>query len=104
MCAGLGNILLRANVKDEIFAAVAGPNQDGPGRTLSMYTSWVHTLATTGFADEFVVLASALGLTLKSDVSPEHVTTDGRKWAISMFAPTNVVYPVVVGRCVKQRC
>ena len=69
-CSGPIAVLLRPDKKDKIYAAFASLPVRGKQRTEQLYESWVHKLAFKEYADELVVLAVALELSIRIVVIP----------------------------------
>ena len=61
---------MRADVKNRIYAAFAFLESNGVQRTELLYERWVQKLATKEYADELVVLAVALELSIRIVIIP----------------------------------
>jgi len=85
-CAGPTAVLLRANIKDKIYAAFA-LMQEGKQRTVQVYERWVAKLARNEYADELVVLAVALELSLRLVIVPLTPPSATAPWAIPTYCP-----------------
>ena len=60
MCNGEGAVMLRPDVRDVIYQAIAVVGGQGSVRILQQYKRWVQKLAQTEFADELVVRDSKM--------------------------------------------
>jgi len=72
-------------VKDKIYAAFASLPVRGKQRTEQLYEGWVHKLASREYADELVVLAVALELSIRIVVIP--------------YTPQPAIYPWKIPTC-----
>ena len=87
-CSGPTAVLLRPDVKDKIYAAFASLPVRGKQRTEQLYESWVHKLASREYADELVVLAVALELSIRIVVIPYTPEFALEHWKIPTYGPT----------------
>ena len=91
MCHGSDAVLHRADIRDTIFqafAALGDKNMPGQGkaRSLESYKRWVAKLAKDEFADELVVLATSMELSVRIVCVP--YTPPGlAPWQISQYPP-----------------
>ena len=88
-CYGESAVLPRPDMQRKIyqaFAYIAG----GAAATESDYANWVKRLAKNEFADELVVLAVALELSIRIVVIPYTPQRATRNWAIPSYAPPGV--------------
>ena len=86
---GLTAVLVRPEVKDKIYAAFAFlPQLRGKQRTKQLYEGWVHKLASREYADELVVLAVALELSIRIVVIPYTPESTIHLWKIPAYGPT----------------
>ena len=89
MCFGDGAAMLKSYIRDSIYQAFAALGVGGPPRTLQSYKCWVAKLASNEFADELVVLATAMELNVRIVCVP--YTPPGRTpWQISRYPPEGV--------------
>ena len=65
MCFGDRAAMLKSYIRDSIYQAFAALGVGGPPRTLQCYKCWVAKLASNEFADELVVLATAMELNVR---------------------------------------
>ena len=75
-------------MKDKIYAAFASLPVRGKQRTEQLYESWVHKLASREYADELVVLAVALELSIRIVVIPYTPEFALEHWKIPTYGPT----------------
>ena len=87
-CHGSTAVLLRPHVKDKIYAAFASLPVRGKQRTEQLYESWVAKLASREYADELVVLAVALELSIRIVVIPYTPESAFHPWAIPTYGST----------------
>ena len=85
MCAGSDAVMLRPDMRDKIYLAYAGVDENSGVRTLAAYTAWVARLATKEYADELVVMACALELQIKIVCVP-YTPVGSNPWAVSTYA------------------
>ena len=81
---------MRADVKNKIYAAFASLAVRGPQRTEQLYERWVAKLAFKEYADELVVVAVALELSIRIVVIPYTPESALRPWAIPTYGSTGV--------------
>jgi hypothetical protein len=86
-CYGPTCVLLRADIKATIYAAFASLAMNGPRRTVQLYEQWVSKLAFKEFADELVVLAVALELSIRIVVVPYTPASALAPWLIPTYGP-----------------
>ena len=86
-CYGPTCVLLRADIKETIYAAFASLAMSGPRRTVQLYEQWVSKLAFKEFADELVVLAVALELSIRIVVVPYTPASTLAPWLIPTYGP-----------------
>ena len=84
-CTGADAVLLKSNIREKIYPAFAAIGKDGPARTELMYTQWVEKLATKEYADELVLLAVALELSVCLVVIPYTPESSDRPWVITTY-------------------
>ena len=96
-CGGEAAVLLRADMKNRIYAAFAGLDVRGPVRTEAVYTRWVQKLATKEYADELVVMSVALEFGIRITVVPFTPPTALVQWAITSYGPENATVVVHMG-------
>ena len=89
-CSGSTAVLMRADVKNRIYAAFALLESNGVQRTELLYERWVQKLATKEYADELVVLAVALELSIRIVIIPYTPESALRPWAIPTYGSTGV--------------
>ena len=78
--------MLQPRIRDTIYQAFAALGARGPRRTLNHYKHWVAKLAVNEFADELVVIATAIELRVRITCLP--YTPPGQPdWRISEYAP-----------------
>ena len=87
-CSGPTAVLLRPDVKDKIYATFASLPMRRKQRTEQLYEGWVHKLASREYADELVVLAVALGLSIRIVVIPYTPEFASEHWKIPTYGPT----------------
>ena len=87
MCAGSDAVMLRPDMRDKIYLAYAGVDENSGVRTLAAYTAWVARLATKEYADELVVMACTLEFQIKIVCVP-YTPVGSNLWAISTYAPS----------------
>ena len=91
MCFGDKAAMLKAYIRDSIYQAFAALGVGGQPRTLQQYKGWVTKLASNEFADELVVLATAMELRVRISCVP--YTAPGRaNLQISQYGNDNVHY------------
>ena len=93
-CRGPTAVLMRADVKNKIYAAFASLAVRGPQRTEQLYERWVAKLAFKEYADELVVVAVALELSIRIVVIPYTPESALRPWAIPTYGSTSVAQNV----------
>ena len=81
---------MRADVKQRIYAAFAPLPVRGPQRTEQLYGRWVANLAFKEYADELVVVAVALELSIRIVVIPYTPESALHPWAIPTYDSTGV--------------
>ena len=86
MCAGNDAVLLRPDMRDKIYLAYAGIDENSGVRTLAAYAAWVARLATKEYADELVVMAVALEFQIMIVCVP-YTPVGSDPWAVSTYAP-----------------
>ena len=86
MCFGAECAMLKPEIRDDIYQAFAVLGSSGPTRTLELYKAWVSRLAATEFADELVVLATALWLKVRIVIVPWNDPLQST-WKISTYPP-----------------
>ena len=96
-CGGEAAVLLRADMKNIIYAAFAGLDVRGPVRTEALYNRWVQKLATKEYADELVVMSVALEFGIRITVVPFTPPTALVQWAITSYGPENATVVVHMG-------
>ena len=84
--AGHWTVSLKPEIRDDIYQAFAVLGSSGPTRTLELYKAWVSRLAATEFADELVVLATALWLKVRIVIVPWNDPLQST-WKISTYPP-----------------
>ena len=89
-CFGPTAVLMRADVKNKIYPAFASLAVRGPQRTEQIYERWVAKLAFKEYADELVVVAVALELSIRIVVIPYTPESALRPWAIPTYGSTGV--------------
>ena len=77
-------------MKNKIYAAFASLAVRGPQRTEQLYERWVAKLAFKEYADELVVVAVALELSIRIVVIPYTPESALRPWAIPTYGSTGV--------------
>ena len=87
-CSGPTAALFRPDVKDKICAAFASLPVRGKQRTEQLYEGWLHKLASREYADELVVLAVALELSMRIVVIPCTPEFALEHWKIPTYGPT----------------
>ena len=86
MCLGEGAAMFKPYIRDSIYQAFAVLGASSAPRTLQSYKNWVAKLATSEFADELVVLATAIELNVRIVCVP--YTAPGQlQWQISKYPP-----------------
>ena len=88
-CSGPSAVLLRPDVKDKIYAAFASLAVRGVQRTEQLFERWVAKLAVKEYADELVVLAVALELSIRIVVIPYTPEYAFVPWAIPTYGSTS---------------
>ena len=83
-------VLIRADVKNKIYAAFASLPVRGPQRTAQLYERWVAKLAFKEYSDELVVVAVALELSIRITVIPYTPESALHPWAIPTYDSTGV--------------
>ena len=86
-CAGPSSVLLRADIKDIIYPAFASLTVRAARRTQQHYEQWVSKLATKEYADELVVVAVAMELSIRIVVVPYTPVSAVAPWAIPTYGP-----------------
>ena len=86
-CAGPSSVLLRADIKDIIYPAFASLTVRAARRTQQHYERWVSKLATKEYADELVVVAVAMELSIRIVVVPYTPVSAVAPWAIPTYGP-----------------
>ena len=86
-CSGPTAVLLRADIKEKIYAAFASLAVRGPARTEQLYARWVANLALKEYADELVVVAVALELSIRNVVVRHTPDWANHPWAIPSYGP-----------------
>ena len=81
---------MRADVKNKIYPAFASLAVRGPQRTEQLYERWVAKLAFKEYADELVVVAVALELSIRIVVIPYTRESALHPWAIPTYGSTDV--------------
>ena len=84
-CSGSEAVLMRADVKNKIYAAFASLARGGAPRTELLYERWVQKLAKKEYADELVVLAVALELSIRIVIIPYTPASASSPWAIPTY-------------------
>ena len=87
-CSGRTAVLMRPDVKEKIYAAFASLAVRGPQPTEQLYERWVAKLAFKEYADELVVLAVALELSIRIVVIPYTPESAFLPWAIPTYGST----------------
>lgn len=87
-CSGPTAVLMRADVKHRIYAAFALLGVGGVQRTELLYAHWVQKLASKEYADELVLLAVALELSIRIVIIPYTPADASRPWAIPTYGST----------------
>ena len=78
--------MLKPYIRDSIYQAFAALGASSGPRTFHSYKNWVAKLATSEFADELVVLATSIELSVRIVVVP--YTPPGQwEWIISKYPP-----------------
>ena len=85
---------MRADIKHIIYAAFALLEINGVQRTELLYERWVQKLATKEYADELVVLAVALELSIRIVIIPYTPETASHSWAIPTYGPRDAAHDV----------
>ena len=86
MCHGEEAAMLKPYIRDSIYQAFAALGASSGPRTFHSYKNWVAKLATSEFADELVVLATSIELSVRIVVVP--YTPPGQwEWIISKYPP-----------------
>ena len=86
-CAGQDAVLLKPKIQAKIYNAFAALGDNGPVRTEAMYKRWVERLATKEYADELILLAVAMELSIRLVVIPYTPQSSNRPWAITSYGP-----------------
>ena len=76
---------MRLDMKDRVYHAFAGLQEDGAHQTLGMCKQWVERLATRDFADELVLLAMAFELKIRIVCVPSTPPEATTPWVISTY-------------------
>ena len=79
---------MRADVKNRIYGAFAVLGVGKARRTELLYAQWVEKLATKEYADELVLLAVALELSIRIVIIPYTPASASRPWAIPTYGST----------------
>ena len=87
-CSGPTAVLMRPDVKEKIYAAFASLAVCGAQRTEQLYERWVAKLSFKEYADELVVLAVALELSIRIVVIPYTPESAFLPWAIPTYGST----------------
>ena len=87
-CLGSTAVLMRADVKNRIYQAFALLGRHRARRTEELYAHWVQKLASTEFADELVVLAVAVELSIRIVIIPYTPEDALAPWAIPTYGST----------------
>ena len=87
-CSGPRAVLMRADVKSRIYGAFAILGVGKARRTELLYAQWVEKLATKEYADELVLLAVALELSIRIVIIPYTPASASRPWAIPTYGST----------------
>jgi len=74
--------------ENRIYAAFALLESNGVQRTELLYERWVQKLATKEYADELVVLAVALELSIRIVIIPYTPESASSPWAIPTYGST----------------
>ena len=86
MCSGDDAVMLKPHIQDSVYQAFAALGSSHTARTLESYKHWVARIAINEFADELVVLATAMELSVRIVVIP--YTPAGQfPWHISRYPP-----------------
>ena len=96
-CGGDAAVLLRADMKANVYQAFAGLAVGGRARTQAMYTRWVQRLATREYADELVVLCVALELAVRITIIPYTLPPALGQWAIAAYGPEGADVAMYLG-------
>ena len=86
-CSGPDAVLLKPNIRAKLYPSFAALGKNGPVRTEAMYKQWVERLATKEYADELILLAVAMELSIRLVVIPYTPQSSDRPWAITSYAP-----------------
>ena len=81
--------MLKPYIRDSIYQAFAALGDGGPPRTLQSYKAWVAKLASNEFADELVVLATAMELNVRIVCVP-YTPPGDLPWQITRYPPEGV--------------
>ena len=87
MCLGEEAAMLKPYIRDSIYQAFAALGDGGPPRTLQSYKAWVAKLASNEFADELVVLATAMELNVRIVCVP-YTPPGDFPWQITRYPPS----------------
>ena len=86
MCDGSDAVLHQLGIRDKIYQAFAALGGQGRARTLQSYERWVAKLAQDEFADELVVLATSMELSVRIVCVP-YTPLGSAPWQISQYPP-----------------
>ena len=93
-CAGQDAVLLKPKIQAKIYDAVAALGNveavveaHGPVRTETLYKQWVKRLATKEYADELILLAVAMELSIRLVVIPYTPQSSDRPWVTTSYGP-----------------
>ena len=86
MCSGEDAVMLKPYIRDLVYQSFAAVGVTGTPRTLRLFKNWVAKLATSEFADELVVLATAIELSVRIVVVP-FTPPEQVSWQISRYPP-----------------
>ena len=87
-CLGSTAVLMRADVKNRIYQAFALLGRHRARRTEELDAHWVQKLASTEYADELVVLAVAVELSIRIVIIPYTPEDALAHWAIPTYGST----------------
>ena len=80
-------MLLKPKIQAKVYYAVAALGNNGPVRTDAMYQQWVERLATKEYADELILLAVAMELSIRLVVIPYTPQSSDRPWVTTSYGP-----------------
>ena len=89
-CSGPKAVLLRESIRAKIYPAFAHIVLNGPARTDTLYQRWVDKLASKEYADELVLVAVAMELSIRLVVIPYTPPSAVAPWTIPTYGATDV--------------